>query len=358
MSTRLRPPIGCLAAVLGAGFLASQVSVPGWPDVPRALPTLPATKQNKSLPLGTPQAAPPPLPKALVARRLPSPLPSRPRPPARLARPSPPPSTPAPSPWGVATSYPEPPATALAQPADTAVRPWRFPPLPRVQPTAPPVVHKHDPSIPIGDLPSKSTAPKLVRGAGAKGIQGDVDAYMQVDVDAYMQSTLRFQRVRSTMALRWTPDAIARLHKNIVVYAGDVRSLALLVAAVNSTLAHASKCGVGSSCWSLVVLTETSQAHEFLSQHLSTALAAADIHYLLFDDFPFGWTHHMYRPALRMCSNYARFLFDILLPFAQRVLWLDTDTIVQADVQELFDLDMQGHATATVPDCKKKFSEQ
>ncbi|MBM6774807.1 DUF4422 domain-containing protein [Olsenella profusa] len=49
-------------------------------------------------------------------------------------------------------------------------------------------------------------------------------------------------------------------------------------------------------------------------------------------------------------ETYYRFLIQDLLPFYEKVLYLDSDLIVEGDVAELFDTDMKGNAVAAVRD--------
>ena len=65
-----------------------------------------------------------------------------------------------------------------------------------------------------------------------------------------------------------------------------------------------------------------------------------------------GWFDDSYRSASRAPSNatYNRFLLFQLLPGVGRLLYLDTDVIVQADIGALFDSDLDGAQLGAVPD--------
>ena len=65
-----------------------------------------------------------------------------------------------------------------------------------------------------------------------------------------------------------------------------------------------------------------------------------------------GWFDDSYRSASRAPSNatYNRFLLFQLLPGVGRLLYLDADVIVRADICDLFDSDLEGAQLGAVPD--------
>jgi hypothetical protein len=67
------------------------------------------------------------------------------------------------------------------------------------------------------------------------------------------------------------------------------------------------------------------------------------------------------RPSLQSTFNFAPFYLDAFLRIgkdgsdASRLIYLDTDVVINGDILDLHELDLQGHAVAAVEDCSQKF---